>query len=477
MAESRWTLPGSRSRRLLVAAAIYLTCAVVFALVAGRERIGEHTPFNHYAHLADAWLHGRQDLRNGPPSYAGGNDFAEFEGKTYISFPPFPAVLMVPLVAAAGSPENFRDGQFIVWLAGLGPALLFLVLEKLRRTNRSGRSESENIAFAFLLAFGTVYFFTAVEGTVWFAAHVVGVALAAGYVLVALDAERPMIAGILLACGAMTRPTLLLTAPLFALEAIRVHCKDGLPTEGSFLDRVEETWRRLDKGALAKSYALFAAPILAVLGVASAMNSARFHNPSPFAGHEYLGVVWKGRIAKWGLFGYHYLSKNLGAMLTITPWIPPKNGHGPGVPAFQINEHGLALWFTTPLYFWLFRPKQRAWLYDIVALTAGICCVMNLLYQNSGWRQFGYRFSNDYVVLLFVLLAIGSGRAPVDAETHADATAAPKPRPWLGSWVFRVAAIWAVGWNLFGAITFDRGGPMQSFYFGEGTQTVLYQPD
>jgi hypothetical protein len=293
-------------------------------------------------------------------------------------------------------------------------------------------------------------------------------------VLVALDAERPLLAGILLACGAMTRPTLLLTAPFFALEAIRVHCKEGLPTEGTFLDRVEETWRRLDKTALAKSYAIFAAPILAALGLASAMNSARFHNPSPFAGHEYLGVVWKGRIAKWGLFGYHYLSKNLGAMLTITPWIPPKNGHGPGVPPFQINEHGLALWFTTPLYFWLFRPKARTWLYDIVALTAGICCVMNLLYQNSGWRQFGYRFSNDYVVLLFVLLAIGSapGKAPSESEGADE-----KPRPWLGSWVFRVAAIWAIGWNLFGAITFDRGGPMASFYFGEGTQTVLYQPD
>ena len=30
---------------------------------------------------------------------------------------------------------------------------------------------------------------------------------------------------------------------------------------------------------------------------------------------------------------------------------------------------------------------------------------MNLLYQNSGWFQFGYRFSNDYAVLLFVMLA------------------------------------------------------------------------
>jgi len=456
-AASRWLTPDTRSRRLLIAAGIYVVCTLVFATVAGPERMAEHTAFNHYAHLADAWLHGRQDLRNGAPSYAGGNDFAEFEGKTYISFPPFPAVLMMPLVAIAGSPENFRDGQFIVWLAGLGPALLFLVLEKLRRTGRSSRGETYDAALALLFAFGSVYFFTAVEGTVWFAAHVIGVALAAGYALAALDAEAPWVAGLLIACGCMTRPSLSLTVPLFALEAIRVCCKDGLPAGGDLEERALETWRRVDKSKLARAYAAFAAPILVVLGIAGYMNYARFHNPSPFAGHEYLGVVWRTRIERWGLFGYHYLPKNLGAMLTILPWLPPHGARAAAAAApFQINEHGLALWFTTPLYFWLLRPRRRGFLYDVTLLTAALPLVMDLLYQNSGWRQFGYRFSNDYAVLLFMLLALGDRAA---------------------GWSFRAAAAWGLAWNLFGAITFDRGGPADRYYFREGTQTVLYQPD
>lgn len=131
-----WLARDSQKRRLLIAAAIYLVAITVFAIVAGSDRMGKHTPFNHFAHLADAWLHGRQDLRNGAPSYAMGNDFAEFEGKTFISFPPFPAVLMMPMVALAGSPENFRDGQFIVWIAGVGPAVLFLIFGK-TSTHRS----------------------------------------------------------------------------------------------------------------------------------------------------------------------------------------------------------------------------------------------------------------------------------------------------------------------------------------------------
>src|SRR5271170_3743220 len=144
-AVARLMRPESRRRRILLAAFVYLAASVVYAAIAGGDRLGEHTPYNHYALLADAWLHGRQDLAHGPPAYAMNNDFAEYNGKTYISFPPFPALLMLPLVKVAGSPENFRDGQFVIWLAGIAPAVLLLVLEKLRRTGRSPRTELENV--------------------------------------------------------------------------------------------------------------------------------------------------------------------------------------------------------------------------------------------------------------------------------------------------------------------------------------------
>lgn len=446
--------PDSRRRRIVIAALVYAVCVVVFALVAGRQRLAEHTPFNHYALLADAWLHGRQDLAGGAPGYAMGNDFALFQGKTFISFPPFPALLMLPFVKLAGSPEGFQDGQFVVWLAGVGPAVLFLVLEKLRRDRRSPRSERENIVFSLLFAFGTVYFFTAVEGTVWFAAHVVGVGVAALFLLVTLDAERPLLAGIVLACAWTTRPTMLLMAPLFAFEALRACCKDPVADEGSMVAWVREALARVDRGALARKLALFTLPLLVSFAIASWMNKSRFGNPSPFAfGHEHLSVVWNARMQRWGLFGYHYLAKNLGVALTILPWTPPRGALADA--PFKINEHGLALWFTSPFYLWLLWPKRRTPLGDAIALSALAALAMNLLYQNSGWRQFGYRFSNDYALLLFALLALG-GRS--------------------FGWFFRGAAAWALAWNLFGAVTFDRG-EYDRFYYRDGSQTVLYQPD
>ncbi|HSQ68039.1 MAG TPA: hypothetical protein VLM85_32740 [Polyangiaceae bacterium] len=450
-----WLEPETRKRRLLLAVGVYLVVSIVMAAVAGPERIGQHTSYNHYAQLADAWLHGHQDLYKGPAPYSQMNDFGRFDGKWYITFPPFVAILMLPFVWLAGSPENFRDGQFMVWLAGIAPAVLFLVLEKLRRRGISLRSERENVFLALLFAFGTVYFFTAVEGTTWFAHHIVAAALLAIYLLYAIDAEKPWLCGLMIGFIFLTRPHVLLTSAFFALEAIRVSCKDGMETAGPWLQRVERTWARVDKAAFFRRILEFSLPVAACLAFASWMNYERFHRLSPAAfGHEYLTVAWQGRMARWGVFGYHYLAKNLGVAFTILPFLPPK-GSPAEAPMLQINEHGLALWFVSPIYLWLLWPKRTGWTHTLAWIAAAGPIAMDLLYQNSGWRQFSYRFSNDYSVLLFVALAVGGRRI---------------------SGLFKAAAAWSVAWNLFGAVTFDRMD-FDKYYWREPTQKVLYQDD
>ncbi|HTQ48380.1 MAG TPA: hypothetical protein VMI75_36740 [Polyangiaceae bacterium] len=459
---AKWMRPDSRSRRLILAALVYVIAAGVFAAVAGPQRLGEHTQYNHYALLADAWLHGRWDLPTGPPPYAMNNDFVSFEGKTYISFPPLPAMLMLPLVKLSGNPENFRDGQFVIWLAALCPAFVFLVLEKLRRTGRSPRSEVQNSLLSLLFAFGTVYFFAAVEGTVWFAALVVAAAASALYVLFALDAEHPVLAGAMIGCLYLSRPPAVWMALLFALEALRVSIDGELPTEGTWLARARSILERLKWRDLARRYALFWVPILCAFAFVAWANHVRYHRASPFYfDHEYLTVAWRARMEKWGMINYHFLAKNLGVAFTSLPWLPARGERMAFGTPFKVNEHGLALWFTTPVFIWLLWPKrfdgepQRKWLYVVAALSAALPALMDLLYQNTGWRQFGYRFSIDYAVLLFVLLAI---------------CARPMKK------LFWAAAVWGVAWNLFGALTFDHS-QFQRFYFSDGSQTIVYQPD
>ncbi len=450
-------MTGSRKRRLAIAMGIYLVVSGVYFALTPKNRLMEHTQFNHFALLAESWKNGRLDLPHGPPGYAANNDFASFHGKWYVAFPPFPAVLLLPLVLIGKTADNVRDGQFFLWLAGIGPAVLFLVLEQLRRDGRSPRNEKANVALALLLAFGTVYFFTSLQGTVWFAAHVVAVGIGAIYLLCSLDAAHPVLAGTMIGVGFLTRTPLLFATPFFLFEAARVSMRRAAATDATAVtapdDRLHDTrtWRLADVDArrLVRLLVQFAVPVALLIGAALVYNRARFGTFLDF-GYEYLTVAWQGRMRRWGLFNYHFLARNLGVVLTSLPW------HEPGAAtAFQINEHGLALWVTTPLYLWLVWPKEKSPLAIALYVTAAAVAIPGLFYQNTGWMQFGYRFSNDYAPFLFVLLAVTGHK--------------------FGK-RFAAAALVSVVVNAFGAATFDHGD-FRRFYYEDPSQKVLYQPD
>ena len=432
---ANWFPAESRRRRAAFALLVYVVCTAVFFAFARRDLLTEHTKANHFALLADSWLHGRLDLGHPPPAYTQNNDFAEYNGKWFISFPPFPAVILLPMLYIAKTPENLRDGQIWLWLAGVGPAVLFLVLEKLRRMGESDRPELQNLAFSWIFAFGTVYFFTAEQGTVWFAAHVVTVALTATYLLFALEARRPLVAGLALGCAFLTRPDPLLAAVIFALEAWRVSCSS---------ESKKVAW-----GPLAKKLILFGIPVLAALAVTLWHNRACFGTIQFGSGHQHLTVGWRGRIDKWGLFSYHFLARNLGIFTSSLPYINKTP------PRFQINTHGLALWLTTPLYLAVFWPRRTSAVFRTLAVGTVPIVIMLLLYQNSGWLQFGYRFSNDYAVFLFAMLAIAGPR--------------------FGPPLYALAA-WGILVNTFGALTFERRG-FEQFYYTDNSQQVIFQPD
>ncbi|HEX7671778.1 MAG TPA: hypothetical protein VF395_19425 [Polyangiaceae bacterium] len=431
-----------RRPRLLMAIGIYLAVVGIYFSIAPRSRILEHTAFNHFALLADAWLHRRLDLGGPPPGYAQNNDFASYGGKWFVTFPPFPAVILLPFVAWAKNVEKVRDGQLFLWLSGVGPAVLFLALEKLRRSGRSERSRTTNVALSLLFAFGTVYFFTALQGTVWFAAHIVGVAIAALYLLFALDATNPALAGLMLGLGFLTRTPLIFAAPLFLFEAARV----ALPTERV---TIRQLYGKIDKKRFARACLFFALPLALCLAVSVVHNRARFGRSFDF-GYEYLTVAWQGRMKRWGLFNYHFLARNLGVVLTGLPFYD-----GLSRTPFQINQHGLALWLTTPLFLFLVWPKKTPPLAVALYVTVACVAVPGLFYQNTGWMQFGYRFSNDFSIFLFPLLAVTGHR--------------------FGR-IFALAAVWSVAVNTFGAVTFDNGA-YRRFYFEDASQRVFYQND
>jgi hypothetical protein len=449
-------------QRARIPLALYVLTAGVYCAVLG-PRLLETSPDNHYAHLAEGFLEGRLSLPGRPP---GTNDWACYDTQLrgpcppgfffpgaepgryvwYVSFPPFPGVVMTPLVAVMG--VDAPDRLFWALIAGLGPMLLFITLRRLREDGQSERTLRDDLLLTLLFAFGSVFFFVAVQGTVWFAAHVVATTLLCLYVHFGLGARRPVLAGLMLGLCFLTRPTTALLAIVMALEIVRVAQRERAATEAGESPPAGAlaSLRNVDWSRALRLGALFSAPILVCGAVAMWMNQARFDDPFEF-GHSLLQISWRGRIEKWGLFNYHYVGRNLAVFTSSLPWLTAEPPH------FIISRHGLALWVTTPALLLLLSPLRQSPVLRALTWAVIPVVIVNLMYQNSGWVQFGYRFALDYLPLLFVMLALGGRR--------------------FGK-RFIVVGVFAVALNTFGAVTFDRA---HQFYDGDRTQTVLFQPD
>jgi hypothetical protein len=432
---------------------IYLIFAGAY-LGASGGRLRQHSLYNHYVYLADGWLHGRLALQGSPPNE---NDWAKVDvfklrdgrelrgtygSKTggpvdrfyplrgpsetvddkqiasrssvrYVSFPPFPAVLMAPFVAIWGL--RFNDVLFTALWAALNPLLLLLLLRDLRRRGLSKRSAVDDLWLIAMFGVGSVYFYCSVVGEVWFTALIVATTLEIGYVWASLDAERPVLAGICLGLGYATRPPWMLF-PLFLWEAVRM--AGGLPAL-----RTRDGWRRL-----IPRLTRFAVPVVAIVAVLLWHNYARFQRPFEF-GHRFLNVQWQERIQRWGLFNYHFLSRNLAAALVLLPRIMTR------WPFIKISHHGMSLLVTSPNLAYTVAPAERSRLSRPLWITLALAALPSLLYQSSGYIQFGYRYSLDYMIFFMVILAVGN-------------------RPL--SRLFKALVVVAFVINLFLAITFDR---------------------
>jgi hypothetical protein len=366
-----------------------------------------------FIYQAEAFLHGQTALTVRPPNL---NDWARVHNQWYVSFPPFPAILMVPFVALWGFQLN--DVSFTVFFAALNVVLLFFLLRQLSNAGDSSRTERENTTLALLFAFGTVDFYCSIRGEVWFTAEVLGVTTTCLYLLAAHRARHPSLAGVAFACAAITRTPLAFAFPFFGWELFA-------PT-GRF-DLTEVRRRRQE---IVEKSLQFAGPVIAVALPMMWMNYVRFGNPTEF-GHRFLyNNRVNSDVAQWGLFNVHYLWRNLRAAFLLLPGLSWPTGR---LPQLTFDPHGMSLFVTTPLFALLFWPKTQPRLHRALWLTVAVVSLPGFFYQNDGWRQFGFRFSLDYTPYLFLLLAIG-GRN-------------------MGRWFWGLAVL-GVAVNLWGALAF-----------------------
>jgi 4-amino-4-deoxy-L-arabinose transferase-like glycosyltransferase len=379
--------------------------------------------------------------------------------RALIPFPPLPAILLVPFVAAFGLRAD--DQLIFTVLAAVDVALCWWMIGRL------AVSSVVRVGTTVLFAFGTVFWYAAQNTTTWYQAHIVAVGLtilAVGLALGADDAatarddgaavplahptRTAFMSGLLVGLASTARLTIILATPFFLIVGPRIG------------------WRRRSASVVIGA----GLPVVALLAYNVVSTGHVFH---PAYDHLYQlearAYTGLGYHPEWSAEDPRYIPQNLAIMLLSAPQLFPERfqdtlgtvdrplctepGATRGVfdvdcPIALPRDTGMSVVLTTPAFLlaipaWFDRRRRRIVVASLLAIL--LVSVVNLMHFSQGWVQFGYRFSNDVVPFALVLVAIGFARL-VDRAS---------PRPWamplaIGLIVLSVAInAWGVLWGRF----------------------------
>ena len=321
--------------------------------------------YNSYVIQAKAWLSGRLDL---------GRDYswleiARFDGKFYISFPPFPSYIMLPFVAIFG--EGFRSG--IIAFA----AYILSGIYAYRILKHFGTDGNTSVFYALFLVVCSNYFFIALSDWVWFIAQNICFTLCIIALYYALKGKGT-VTFILWACAVGCRPFTLLYLPLYIL----VCWKNTKVNKNQFIVNLVK-WSIIPI-AIGISYMV--------------LNFLRFGNPFEF-GHNYLPEFLE---AEKGQFSLSYFMGNLHTLIRL----PEYSG---GVVIFpQFN--GMNMFIASPVFIIAAVAFVRGILKgDITVLTALLVLCTELFcilcHKTMGGYHYGNRYTIDVLPLAFYAVA------------------------------------------------------------------------
>jgi len=364
---------------------LFVVFLAIYALTAGIS-LNRHSPAPYFIYLAESFLHGRLDLIHVPaPPY----DLTLFEGRWYVSFPPLPALLMLPLVALRGLVVS--DVAFSVVMGALNVSLFYAVWARASRGARASRAPTFGIWLCLLLGLGTPLWYCAALGSVWYTAHVVAVTCLCLYALEALGRNRPFLAGLWLGLGFLSRAPVLLAFPLTLSLGLRETRNSAM-----WKSRLRENGRFL---------------LLLALGVAPALLGQAAYNWARFGSSLEFGYRWMNspgplleRQATWGQFSLHFVAENLYTLLIRPPFVSL------APLSIEPNPWGMGLLLTCPAILLTLPALARIRETRFLGLWLSILLVQlpSLLYFNTGSYQFGYRFALDWLPLGILLIAVGT---------------------------------------------------------------------
>ncbi len=341
---------------------IFFASLIIYLISTGFK----NTQYNNHVILANAWLHGHIWIDGPLP----GIDALQYNDHWYIIEGPFPALLLLPLVAIFGLGTNQVILAAVCAAVAVAAADVFF--------DRMGvELRLRNWLTAFF-GFGTVMWWCTAFAAVWMFAHVIAAMFAMLILAECYGKRRPMLIGFLIACMSLTRfPMILAAIPICF-----------------WLFSGERNDDRIDARGV-RAFVLGFAPLLLLYG---AYNYARWHTIGDIG-----YTVWyhQDQVGEptGPPFKLHYLPFNVYSFLFYPPAFMES------FPWLRPTSFGVALTFTSPalILAFLTSPKTREGLifWSATVLTA----VPSLLYYVNGFEQFGMRHSLDFTPFMMPLIA------------------------------------------------------------------------
>ena len=384
---------------VVVAFIVYLLCNRSFS--AGR---------GDFFYLADAFLHGRTWLT----SALGPNDNVIVGNHVYVPFAPFPAILLLPLVAITG-PQTADTWQPIVnaALAAIDVGLVWILAGRI-----GVRGLVDRFALAVLFGFSTQIWWVTTRGGVWHTGHLVASALTLLALIELFGRRRALVVGLLGGAAFLTRAPLVLAIPFYGLWALLAK------PVGRLEDQVARIRTRASSAATTRALAASSAVrassavaahrlpirewILVSLGfVPSALfylwyNAVRFGSPFE-SGYGLASLPAFLEVQRQqGLFALAHVPMNLDYLLWHLPKLIPD------FPFFRPDGLGMSILLTSPGLLLAIRAPwrdRRTWLLAGAFL---FTLLPSLLYYGGGWLQFGYRYALDAIPFALALAAMAA---------------------------------------------------------------------
>ena len=312
---------------------VFTLTAAVYWITAWRLGHVRSRGFAYWDQLADAFLHGRLHVIDPANTL----DMTQHLGKWYVTFPPLPAILLLPW-SIVSSFVAVNTVVFSLLVGALNTALVDSLLRSLVKRRIVNMSNESILWLVTLWAVGSVHWYMSVAGSVWFVSQICTATFLLLSLLVAASG-RALVAGTLLGIAALGRPTILLALPAVVAVAVAA-------SSTSTSKRLWPTFALLVS---------LPAGLIAMLLLA--YNQARFGSPFDFGyGTQNVAPRLTSDLHTHGQFNLRYVPRNLWALLAAGPTRDARSWK------ITPDGTGMSVFLRTPAWVFAFLADRRRWL-------------------------------------------------------------------------------------------------------------------